>query len=183
MTEESGILPENKQDAKAFLILHLCDGKKYEDCEKLLKVDRTTLQIWWKEAEKIREDIGRTNRWYSAKRNSPDFKFTSKRDLYEWFDDQPRHCDYCKIEEYKLQKLFDFENPILETARGRGRYLELERKDAAEGANEYSRENCVLACYLCNNHKSDLISEKDHRKYFARQIKQYLEDKYLHLNE
>ncbi|AKD04307.1 hypothetical protein PKOR_15935 [Pontibacter korlensis] len=68
---------------------------------------------------------------------------------------------------------------MLSTKRGRGKSLELERKDAA--SNLYTAENCVLACYFCNNHKSDIISEEDHCQYFAPQIRVYLEAKYREL--
>ena len=40
-------------------------------------------------------------------------------------------------------------------------------------------KNRALVCHLCNNHKSDFISEQDHVDYFSRAIKYYLEQKYL----
>ncbi|MDP4266387.1 MAG: hypothetical protein Q8880_03010 [Bacteroidota bacterium] len=65
---------------------------------------------------------------------------------------------------------------ILDTKRKRGPSLELERKNT--DTNIYNEENCIMACYFCNNHKSDIISAEDHKKYFAESIKNYLEDKY-----
>jgi len=58
----------------------------------------------------------------------------------------------------------------------RGNHLELERRDAKN--NYYSPENCVLACYFCNNDKSDIFDEneyleylKDRRVFFENQYK------------
>ena len=40
----------------------------------------------------------------------------------------------------------------------RGFHLEVDRKDAK---GEYSPDNCVLACYPCNNAKSDVFSYRE----------------------
>ncbi|GAG98234.1 unnamed protein product, partial [marine sediment metagenome] len=39
--------------------------------------------------------------------------------------------------------------------------LEIDRKDNQKG---YAEENCVLACALCNNAKSDKFSGEEFRK-------------------
>ena len=41
---------------------------------------------------------------------------------------------------------------------GRGQSLELERK---ESKDPYSKKNCVLACYPCNNAKSDVFAAEE----------------------
>jgi len=43
----------------------------------------------------------------------------------------------------------------------RGQNLEVDRKD---NGRPYSPENCVLACYPCNNAKSDVFSYGEFRK-------------------
>ena len=169
-------------DKKEFLIQHLTEGKSYQIISDESDVSRSLLTKWWNEGLKIREEIKRANQLFNARKGKTDFeKFEKlgKRWFYEWYVKQPKKCYYCGIEEEKLQKIFDVENGILHTKRNRGRVLELERKNAKN--NEYSPENCVMACYLCNNHKSDLISEKDHLGYFAKNIYNYLEDKYKEL--
>lgn len=40
----------------------------------------------------------------------------------------------------------------------RGRLLEIDRKDAANTI--YDKNNCVLACYPCNNAKSDVFGHE-----------------------
>lgn len=126
-----------------------------------------------KEIQKIR-DI------FRAKQKTKDgdkslFKFKSFKDFHDWYIEQERFCYYCGTKEEVLVKIF--EKGILESKRGskRGKSLEIERRNAK--GNEYSRDNCVLACYFCNNHKSDIISEEDHRKYFSDKIAEYLRAK------
>ncbi len=41
---------------------------------------------------------------------------------------------------------------------GRGKCLELERKKPKD---PYSEDNCVFACYPCNNAKSDVFTDKE----------------------
>lgn len=168
-----------------FIIQHLTKDKKYQDfLDENPGLIRKQLSEWWEEELELREEIKKSNQLFAAKigkEEFSEFKEMGKRGFYEWYHDQPKKCAYCGIEEYKLKALFNNESGILSTKRKRGRFLELERKDA--DTNKYSPQNCVLACYLCNNHKSDLISEEDHKTYFAKAIKDYLDNKYQLLND
>lgn len=166
-------------EKKEFLIQHLTEGKSYQQISDENCVPRSQLTKWWDESLSLRGDIKRANQLFTGRKDNLVFvKFykLGKRKFCEWYLKQPKKCTYCGIEEEKLQIIFDVENGILHTKRNRGRVLELERKNAKN--NEYSPENCAMACYLCNNHKSDLISEKDHLKYFAKDIYNYLNNKY-----
>ncbi|MFY0606427.1 MAG: hypothetical protein JXR10_06925 [Cyclobacteriaceae bacterium] len=168
-----------KLTQREFLLQHLCDGKKYQEIGDDYNEDRLQLSEWWETGTELREKIKRANQLFNSRIKNPDFKSflnSGKRAFFEWFEKQPSECGYCGIEENKLEALFSGEKPTLETKRRRGAKLELERRDS--GSNEYSEENCIMACYLCNNHKSDLISEEDHKQYFAPKIRQYLEDKF-----
>jgi hypothetical protein len=111
-----------------------------------------------------------------SKKGEKLFNFSDFNEFYHWYENEKRVCAYCGIEEQVLQDLFN--NGILESKRGakRGRTLEIERRNSK--SNEYSADNCVLACYFCNNHKSDIISEDDHKTYFAGKIAQYLRAKH-----
>lgn len=44
----------------------------------------------------------------------------------------------------------------------RGVWLEVDRINPK---GKYSRENCVLCCYFCNNDKSDVFSGEDYFKF------------------
>ena len=169
-------------DKKEFLVQHLTEGKSYQQISEENNVPRTQLSQWWEEGLEIRKEIKRANQLFNSrvgKEEFSDFEKLGKRAFYEWFSNQQKKCAYCGVEEHKLQKLFDDNKGLLKTKRGRGKTLELERRDSE--SNKYSPENCILACYLCNNHKSDLITEDEHLKYFAPVIKKYLDNKLAEL--
>ena len=64
-----------------------------------------------------------------------------------------KNCHYCKIKEGDFIPIWGkFYEKKGERKGGRGKILELERKDNEKG---YSEENCVLACAICNNAKSN----------------------------
>ena len=172
-------------DKREFLIQNLTEkDKNYQYFSDKYKIPRQQLTKWWDEGIELREKIKKANQLFNSrkgKKNFEKFEKLKKRGFFEWYEKQPKKCIYCGIEEEKLQRIFDVENGILHTKRNRGRFLELERKDAKN--NEYSPDNCALACYLCNNHKSDLISVTDHKKYFAKDIYKYLNDKYNELSK
>jgi 5-methylcytosine-specific restriction endonuclease McrA len=171
-------------DQNEFLIQHLTEGKSYDNISKACVIPRKQLSEWWESGKEMRDRIKRANDTFNSRVGNVGFAYfkeKGKRFFFEWYDQQEKKCAYCGIEEWKLEKIFDFESGILKTKRGRGRKLELERKDAK--TNQYTLDNCVLSCYLCNNHKSDLISEADHMKYFARPIREYLEAKYREIGD
>ncbi len=166
-----------------FLLQHLTEGKKYKEiCDAHADVTLPELRAWWESGQELRVQIRKSNALFDSKKGKEEFSAfekVGKRAFFDWFREQPRNCAYCGIAEHKLQRLFDSNSGSLSTKRRRGRSLELERRDSK--SNEYSVKNCVLACYFCNNHKSDIISEEEHKRYFAPLIRQYLEDKYSQL--
>jgi hypothetical protein len=165
-----------------FLINHLIDGKKYDEISLEHNISIETIRGWWETGESLRKLIRKSNQTFNNKKDVPEFAFfdrAGKRAFFEWYRKQPRVCGYCGIEEWKLAKLFAKGDGVLRTKRGRGQSLELERKDT--GSNEYNESNCILACYVCNNHKSDLISEAEFREYFSQPIRNYLDSKFVKL--
>ncbi len=59
-------------------------------------------------------------------------------------------CEYCYITEEKILKLAEYHK--LYKKNERGWKLEIDRKNSNY---EYSKDNCVMACYWCNNAKTD----------------------------
>lgn len=87
-------------------------------------------------------------------------RFGNKKDFLEWYLkkwslDGSAVCEYCGISEKEC-------NELLNTQRKstRGRHLEVERR---EPNLDYDSTNCILACYVCNNTKSDFMSEEEFR--------------------
>lgn len=46
--------------------------------------------------------------------------------------------------------------------------------DKINPGNGYYKDNCVFACHLCNNAKSDLVEESDFKTYFKPAIQKYI---------
>lgn len=86
--------------------------------------------------------------------------FGGRDEFLNWYNSQDKKCCYCGVEESDLIRYFDKKiNKQYEEARPRGKFLEVERViTAPESENKYSKENCRLACYICNNAKSDFLS-------------------------
>jgi 5-methylcytosine-specific restriction endonuclease McrA len=107
--------------------------------------------------------------------------FIDFEDFYNWFVSQKKTCFYCGIDEYVVQRIVTKSiltsnrfpsNGILKQGRSRGMWLEVDRLNPK---NNYSRENCVLCCYFCNNDKSDVFNGLEYKKFFENR-NQYLRD-------
>ena len=71
-------------------------------------------------------------------------------------------CYYCNTEEGVVAAFLDKRIQNIKRPN-RGKHLEIERRDSI--LNKYSSENCVLACYFCNNDKSDIFTESEYLEY------------------
>ena len=95
--------------------------------------------------------------------------------FYNWYITQKKKqnncCYYCKISENGLKELFD--KGILKSKKFTATF-HIERLDSEKN---YIADNMVFACSLCNNAKSDMISENDFKDYFANPMYQYLQSK------
>lgn len=87
-------------------------------------------------------------------------------------------CNYCGINEKILSELYNDQKYTCKTKRNRGAWFELDRRDSSFENNVYSKDNMVLCCYFCNNHKSDVVSLNDMRLYFGEKMFLFLIDKY-----
>jgi hypothetical protein len=105
------------------------------------------------------------------KRSGKNYNFQGFKDFYIWYQNTDKHCCYCGVAESTIENVW---KNNWRTKRNRGRSLEVERVDSI--SNLYNSSNCKLACYFCNNHKSDLIAKEHYDKYFAIPMKNYLEE-------
>jgi len=103
-------------------------------------------------------------------RSGEKYKFNGFRNFYNWYIKEEQACCYCGVTEQSLEAI---KKNGWGTKRRRGSKLEVERVDT--NSNDYSENNCALACYFCNNHKSDVITKDDFSTYFKEPMKLYLE--------
>ena len=89
------------------------------------------------------------------------------KDFIKWYilyNNKPRICKYCGITEQELIEI-DNNNLALSKRDNRGRFFEIDRKNDTAYAqtpnNNYEEDNCVFACYWCNNAKSDVFTTED----------------------
>jgi len=85
-----------------------------------------------------------------------------------------RKCYYCDITEPQIIKLR--KNGIIKTKNKRGSVLEIDRLNSDY---EYTSKNIVLACYWCNNAKTDEFSSKEFKKHVGPGIKKIWEKRML----
>lgn len=107
-------------------------------------------------------------RFYSVKKRNGGDNHDSEQEKAEqerierlkflkWWTEQEKKCYYCGIDEGTTKDLFDKE-VIHSKKRSFNGSLQIDKKDSSKG---YTPENCVFACVLCNNAKSDMISATD----------------------
>lgn len=84
-------------------------------------------------------------------------------------------CEYCQTSIFDIKKLIQKERlKTRRTGNGeRGPVLEIDRKINING---YNRDNCVLACYYCNNDKSYILNSDDYKKYFGKARNDFFND-------
>jgi len=82
--------------------------------------------------------------------------------LFQWWETTPKVCFYCSLPENALEDLHNQTGHINKRYPQRGKSLEIDRKQAEL---PYSNiQNLVLACYWCNNAKTDTFTEQEFHK-------------------
>ena len=109
----------------------------YSDLQKLLKEYKSEFDSWKSDyKEKV----------FSKKLNES--QFNSFLNI--------KKCAYCKITIPEIEKLASDKKLFKKNERGFN--LELDRKSPNM---EYSNDNCVMACYWCNNAKTDEFTAEE----------------------
>ena len=75
-----------------------------------------------------------------------------------------KECYYCGIKEEDFTRIWG----KFYGGKTRGQKLEVDRRDNEKG---YTLENCVLACSICNNAKSDKFTDEEFKEV-GKSIKQ-----------
>jgi len=92
---------------------------------------------------------------YSSIKSRVDYKleeYWSRDDFIAWYVEEVDKCCYCGT---SLDDLIRFYNSTESKRKStRGKSLEVERIED----KPYSKDNCKLCCYWCNNAKSDVFS-------------------------
>lgn len=140
----------------------------YSDVQQLYKQCKTETD----EIQKVRNKF--TNK--RVEDNNNDFKV-----FFDWYKQESKKgtCGYCGISQEELNIIFKKEkilplkrlSPSTNKRKRSSGSLEIERKDS-EG-NSYHISNLILACPLCNNAKSNLISEDDWTNIFVPAMQKY----------
>lgn len=98
--------------------------------------------------------------------------FGSFDKFYHWYKDEPRECFYCGLTEADSALYYELiKEDRTKYGKGdstRGKTLEIDRKENKKG---YNGENCEIACYYCNNAKSDVFEWQIFKRNIAPQIR------------
>ena len=136
-----------------------------------------------KHVRKAKERLQELRNIYRDRTKKDPKAFDDFASFLDWWYDQVdekgnRKCYYCGIDEKTAKEAFGA------AAKGKISLLETKKTAWKNGSmqidrmapkGDYSAKNCVFACVLCNNAKSDLITDEDFRFYFGESMKRYWE--------
>jgi hypothetical protein len=121
---------------------------------------------------------------YNTSKHHPGFR--GKHHYADWYvqklNEQNLSCAYCKTSILFIRLLIT--KGLLKTRRAkgegvRGPVLEVDRRINDQG---YNTQNCVLACYYCNNDKSYTTDDEDYEKFFGKARNRYFNHLFSLLN-
>jgi len=124
----------------------------------------------------LKNEKVRIGKLYSTKKHGKGF--SNKDEFVKWFENtikaQDFKCYYCDTSIFDICSLINQDKlKTRKTGYGtRGPNLEVDRKINSNG---YTKENCVLSCYYCNNDKSYILDSEVYKKYFGENRKKYFE--------
>ena len=140
------ILNDANIEKSHIIVANLMDKTKYI-------ISTTNLKYYLKELyDDLKEDY----------KNNSDF--ISRSDFDKLLSDE--NCEYCGISIMQIKLLGDSAQLNNKRSETRGFTLEIDRK---EPNLEYTKENCCMSCYWCNNAKTDEFLP-DEFKEIARSI-------------
>jgi hypothetical protein len=95
---------------------------------------------------------------YSSIKSRVDYEleeYWTRADVFNWYIEEENKCCYCGTSFEDLVKFYNSNESKRKSTRGKS--LEVERIED----KPYSKDNCKLCCYWCNNAKSDVFSYEE----------------------
>jgi predicted GIY-YIG superfamily endonuclease len=102
-----------------------------------------------------------SNKYSQLKQRSKDKKLEllwKREDFILWYKRIPKKCYYCRCTLDVIQRFWKLNDSKRKVTRRRS--LEIDRLQD----ESYSEKNCRLACYWCNNAKSDVFTPDEFKK-------------------
>lgn len=129
----------------------------------------------------VQKPLNKLKADYSRRSSNEKDAFGNFESFFNWYNQQEKICHYCGLSEAESQEIVM--TSLLTSNRfpkdgksgrgqGRGIWLEVDRIKPKES---YSKENCVLACYFCNNDKSDVFDGDEYKKFMSNRV-EYLKE-------
>lgn len=156
-------------------------GKAKQTYKSLDQFYLDEINIHEAELNEIRKQFEEYKKLFDAYINEERKELFRNHDTFmKWYNKQKNNsgeiiCGYCEITETKLKQLVKLRGNNLtlngKQKRSKGT-MEIEKKDSK---GEYTYDNCIMACPLCNNAKSNLISDEDWRRFFVEPMRRYYE--------
>lgn len=140
-----------------FVRLAFVESKKYSEIETALNISRQKVKELWDELPEERLKINKVKQLYNRK-GYKEIPFSA---FYDMYTGHQLSCCYCGISQEEIDTLFVRGKVATKRYKTRGRSLELERVLPNESYENI--ENLKLACYWCNNAKSDEFTEEEFR--------------------
>lgn len=138
-----------------FVRLAFVESKSYADIETILQISRQKVQELWNKLSTERDKVNKVKQLYNRK----GYKSIPFPVFYDRYVGHIRKCCYCGITQEEIDLLFRQNKVYTKRSKTRGRSLELERVMPNESYEVL--DNLKLACYWCNNAKSDEFSEEE----------------------
>lgn len=138
-----------------FIQLAFIEQRNFHELELALGISRNAVSQLYEELKQKRDEINKVRALYNRK----GYKSIPFSRFYETFQSYELKCCYCEITQDQIDQLFASKQVFTKREKTRGRSLELERVKPNEKYDV--PDNLKLACYWCNNAKSDEFTEEE----------------------
>jgi hypothetical protein len=108
--------------------------------------------------EKYSDEQKTASKRYSSLQSRVEYNledYWDREEFIDWYITKEKKCCYCGCTMDELTAFYKSDKS--KRKRTRGQNLEIERKED----EKYSENNCDLACYWCNNAKSDVFDVEE----------------------